>query len=86
MFFDDLSQITKIASHTGTSIFVVPNTTTINIKNAIILTPQEKSVITIDQIRSVIERLNVKQLKDQYVIIRPADKMNEESANAFLNS
>ncbi len=86
MFFDNISQISEIASRTGTSIFVLPNTLTITIKNAIILEPQEKSVITIDQIRGVLARLNVKQSKDQYIIIRPADKMNEEAANAFLKN
>lgn len=86
MFFDDPSQILKIASNTGTSIFVLKNTVDFTIKNAIILEPQEKSVITIDQIRGVLARLNVKQTKDQYIIIRPADKMNEEAANAFLKN
>ena len=86
MFFDDPSKILKIANHIGTSIFVLPNTINFTIKNAIILEPQEKSVITIDQIRSVLARLNVKQTKDQFIIIRPADKMNEEAANAFLKN
>ena len=86
MFFDDPSKILKIANHIGTSIFVLPNTINFTIKNAIILEPQEKSVITIDQIRSVLAKLNVKQTKDQFIIIRPADKMNEEAANAFLKN
>ena len=56
------------------------------IKNAIILTPEEKTVITIEQVRTVLGRLSMKQITDQYVIIRPADAMGDEAANAFLKT
>ena len=86
MFFESPEEILKIASRCGTAIFVVPSDLAVDIKNAIILKPEEKSVITIEQVRQVIQKLSVKQTTDQYIIVRPAELMNEEAANAFLKS
>lgn len=86
MYFDDVSQIPKIAAKTGCSVFVVPETVEVKIPRALILQPEEKSVITIEQVREVTGRLNTRQLKDQFVIVRPADKMGLDSANAFLKN
>ena len=36
--------------------------------------------------REVITRLNLRQLKDQYIIIRPAEALGDEAANAFLKN
>ncbi len=49
--------------------------------------PEEgKTTIAIDQIRSLITKLTLKPQYDRYrvVILNPADKMNNASANAFL--
>lgn len=49
--------------------------------------PEEgKTTIAIDQIRSLITKLNLKPQFERYrvVILNPADKMNNASANAFL--
>lgn len=86
MFFDDVAQISEIASKCGTSIFVIPKDIKVETKNAIILSPEEKSVITIEQVRKLISRLGVKQLKEQFVVIRPAELLQREAANAFLKS
>lgn len=86
MFFDSLDEITLIARKNGTSIFVLPKNTEYKIKNALILEPKEKATITIDQIREIIAKLSVKQLKDQYIIIRPAELMNKEASNALLKN
>ncbi len=86
MFFEKSEDILKLANGCGTAVFVVPKDLEIKIKNAIILEPEEKNVITIEQVRQVIGRLTVKQTVDQYIIVRPAEMMNEESANAFLKS
>ncbi|MBQ3320510.1 hypothetical protein IJG71_00010 [Candidatus Saccharibacteria bacterium] len=86
MFFNSVSEISGIASKTGTSVFVVPKNEKVEIKGAIILQPEEKRAITIEQVRGVIARLGVKQFSDTYVLIRPADMMNEESSNALLKS
>lgn len=86
MFFDSKNDIKSIASKVGTSIFVVPENTNIDIKNSIILRPEEKSVITIEQIRDVLARLNVRQQNDIYIIIQPAEALGTESANAILKN
>ena len=86
MFFDNLNEIPTIAGRTGTAIFILPSSSEFGIKNALTLEPQEKSVITIDQVRDVLSKLSVKQSTDQYIIIRPADKMNDEAANALLKN
>lgn len=86
MFFDKIDEITEIASQCGTALFVVPKSQSVKIKNAIILQPEDKTVITIEQVRGVISRLNVKQHKDQFIIIRPAELLQPEAANALLKS
>ena len=61
MFFNSVDEIQPIASRVGCSVFVLPKLTKFEIKNAIILTPETKSVITIEQVRQVMARLELKQ-------------------------
>ena len=86
MFFNSPEEIEKIASRSGTSVFVVPDDTEVKIKNAIILKPEEKTTITIEQVRNTTAQLNTKQINDQYVIIRPAEKLGLAAGNAFLKN
>ena len=86
MWFDSLDQIPSIAIRGGTSVFVIPNTARIQVPKALILEPEEKSVITIDQVRKLIAKLSLKQTTDQFVIIRPADQLSLDSANALLKN
>ena len=86
MFFNSPEEIQQIATRAGTSIFVVPNNAEIIIKNAFILKPEDKTTITIDQVRDLVARLETKQTKDQYIIIRPAEKLGREASNAFLKN
>ncbi|MBQ3432755.1 hypothetical protein IJG22_00440 [Candidatus Saccharibacteria bacterium] len=86
MFFDDIAQVREIASKCGTAVFVVPDEISIEIPGALVLQPEEKTVITIDQIREMLGRLGLKQNEDLFVVIRPADKMHLAAANAFLKS
>ena len=86
MFFDNIDDVVRIASQCGTSIFVMPKSQSVEIKNAIVLQPEGKTVITIEQVRSVINRLNVKQYNNQFIIIRPAELLQLEAANALLKS
>lgn len=86
MWFNKIEQIAEIATRNGTSVFVVPKDEPVKIKNAVILEPEEKSVITVDQVRKVTASLGLKQQHDRFVIIRPADKMSEVAANAFLKN
>lgn len=86
MFVDNVKQIAEVASKNGTSVFVVPPSIDVEIKNALVLAPEEKSVITIEQVREVLARLAVKQTSDVYVAIRPAEALGEEAANAMLKN
>ena len=86
MFFDTTDEILPIATKSGASIFVLPDVFNYEIKNALIVQPETKTTITIEQIRSVIGNLSTKQITDYYIIIRPADLMNIEAANALLKN
>lgn len=86
MFFDNLRQIPKIAARGGTSIFVVPNEARIEVPQAILLQPEEKSVITIEQVRAATAGLGLKQTGERFVVIRPAEKLGLEAANALLKN
>lgn len=86
MFFDRLGDVRNIAVRSGTSIFVVPDYSKILIDDAIILQPEEKASITIDQVRDVIACVDLKQANDVFVVIRPAEKMSLEAANSFLKN
>ena len=84
MFFDSLDDALSIARKTSAVLFVIPKDMDLKINNAFVLQPEEKSVITIGQIRNMIARLSSKQIRDTFVLIRPADLMNEAATNAFL--
>ena len=86
MFFEDLAEIPKISEKVGCAIFVVPKDTKIEIKNALVLKPEQKVTITIDQVREVLGQLTVKQTNSQFALINPADKLGEEAENAILKS
>lgn len=86
MFFSETHEIQEIASRNGTAIFVVPEDVEVKIPGAIVVQPEEKSVITIEQIREVLGKLTTKQVSDRFILIRPAEKMSEDAANAFLKS
>lgn len=84
MFFETTDEISRIAQNTGTAVFVVPKDKTVELKNAFWLQPEGKSVITIEQVRNIMAKISTKQASDVYVVIRPAEAMGEEAANAFL--
>lgn len=86
VFFDDINQIQSIASKCGTSVFVMPDDIPVEISGALVLEPEEKTVITIEQVRQMTARLGLKQRKDMFVLIRPAEKLQTEAANAFLKN
>lgn len=86
MFFESATDIPKIAKQCNTAIFVMPNNIPVEIKNAIILEPEAKTVITIEQVRKLLPRLTAKQISDLFIVIRPAEALNAEAANALLKS
>ena len=86
MFFDDVDQIYQIARKLGTGVFVVPPDVEVEVPGAIVLKPEDKTVITIEQVREMMGRLSVRQTSDLFVVIRPADKLQLEASNALLKS
>ena len=86
MYFDDAKQIREIAGRTGASLFVVPDDVEVEIPGALILKPEEKTTITIEQMRELVSKLELKQTRDLFVVIRPAEKLGLEASNAFLKT
>lgn len=86
MFFSSVDEIINIAKKVGTTIFVVPRDIEVKIKGALILQPEEKTVITIEQVRNILGRISNRQTKDVFILIRPAELMNDAAANALLKS
>lgn len=86
MFFEDVDEIETIARKCGTAIFVVPDDMDVVIKNAVVLAPEDKTVITIEQVRKVIAGVMTRQTEDRFILIRPAEAMSESAANAFLKN
>lgn len=86
MFFGEVDQIKKIAQAGETSIFVVPRDVEVKMPGALVLQPEEKATISIEQAREMIRTLQTRQLSDTFVIIRPADALSLEAANALLKS
>ena len=86
MFFESPSEIVKIAGRTGCAVFVMPDKARLEIPGALILQPEDKTVVTIEQVRELIVRLAVKQVAEQYAVIRPAETLGEEAANALLKT
>lgn len=86
MFFESADEILKIAKKSNTTIFVLPKDVEVKIPGAIILKPEEKTVITIEQVREMISRLSLRQVSEQFIVIRPAEKLGDDAANAFLKN
>ncbi|MBR3169170.1 hypothetical protein IKF23_01895 [Candidatus Saccharibacteria bacterium] len=86
MFFDQLSDLQKKIERSNTSVVVLPDDVDLVIKDALILKPESRATITIDQIRGALAQLTTKQTSSRFVIIRPADKMGEEAENAILKN
>ena len=85
MFFNSIEEIQPIASRVGCAIFVLPDSHELSIKNAFVLTP-EKTVISIEQVQDMLKFLSAKQTNDRYIIIRPAELLGLEAANALLKN
>lgn len=86
MYFDSAEQIAEIAATSGTSIFVLPDNTPVHLPHAIVVQPEDKPTISIEQVRRATAGLGLRQDHDRFVIIRPADKLSEPAANAFLKN
>ena len=86
MFFEKVGEIVEIARRTGAALFVVPDDIPVEIPGALVVKPEGRTTISIDQMREVTSKLDLKQMRDVFVVIRPAEKMGVEAANAFLKS
>lgn len=87
MFFDDPATIPAIATRVGCTVFVIPNSIDIPIKQAIEVAPNpDKKYISMDQIKELIAHLGTKETSDQFIVIHEAETMNPEAANALLKS
>lgn len=86
MYFEDLTKIPVLSKKTNCVVFVLPSERDIDIPRALVLKPEEKSVITVEQVREILGKVSTKQLTDQFIIIRPAEKLSEVAANAFLKN
>lgn len=86
MFFDSISEVARLASLNGTSVFVLPEPEKVEIPRAIVLQPEEKTLITIEQVRNILSLLSVKQVSEMFILVRPADLLNDEAANALLKA
>lgn len=86
MYFNSVNEVRDIAKKTGCAVFVMPDSFGVEIKNAIAVSPDEKTVITVEQIREVAGLVMARQTSDRYIIIRPAEKLSDVAANAFLKN
>lgn len=86
MFFDNIDEIAKIALKSDSAVFVMPKKIAFSLKKAFVISPETKTSITIEQIRDLMSKISTRQLEDSFVIIRPADLLNEIAANALLKS
>lgn len=89
MFFDELSQISDIATRTSCAVFVVPPDTKPDLKFALTLTPgndKKTNIIGVEELRNFIALTNNKETQERFFIIAPADAMNETAQNAFLKT
>ena len=86
MFFESVDEISEIAGRVSTAIFVVSDGVEFEIKNALVLRPEERATITIEQVREMMSGLLTRQVADRFIVIRPADKLGPDAANALLKS
>ena len=86
MFFDSVAEIPKIAARVGTAIFVLPREEKVEIPGALIIKPEEKTLISIEQLREMSAKVEMRQTRDIYVVIRPAEKMTVAAANSLLKT
>ena len=86
MYFDNLNKIREISLKTNCAVFVLPAELNVSIPRLLVLKPEEKTVITAEQVRDIISDVSKKQLDDLFIMIRPADKLSDVAANAFLKN
>lgn len=89
MFFENTTDIPKIAAHTSCTIFVLPPNMQPKFPHALILEPdtsKKTTTITVEQVREFSAHAQNRETSDRFFIVRPADAMNEAAQNAFLKT
>lgn len=89
MFFEKISELEHIAHQIPCSVFVVPPSTKLKLKNPLCLYPDESkttTVITVEQMRDFLSLTNNCETAERFFVITPADAMNESAQNAFLKT
>lgn len=86
MFFEKIEDIPEIVKKVGCVVLVVPRETEVSLESALVLRPESKTTITIAQVQEMLNTLTTKQLVDRFVLIRPAELLGEEAANAILKA
>lgn len=86
MFFDNLSDISKITMQHDCTIFVLPKDTGVNINGALVLEPTDRATISVEKAREIMSKLTTKQLETQFILIRPAESLSLEAENAILKN
>ena len=88
MFFDDPKKVQGLAEKSGFSIFVLPKTLIPTIKfitkNIVEISPGKNDKISVDAIRDIIDLCKVEQKTPFFIVLREAEKLNEQAENAFL--
>lgn len=85
MFFSDFSDIPRLIKSTHTTIFAIAPDTALDLPHPLEIAPLPgKSTITIDQIRELTKLSQAKQTTERFIIIRHAEQLGPESANALL--
>lgn len=86
MFFEKIDEIPKIAKQVNCAVFAVPKNIEVKIPRALILKPESKTMITIEQVHDLLDTLKTHQNTDRYIIIRPAELLGIEASNAILKN
>jgi DNA polymerase III delta prime subunit len=87
MFLERLELIPEIVRRVGFTIFALPksvNMEEIRVPRAIIIQPNEKNSIAIEEVRNIEGLTRTKQASDLIFIIQNAERFTENAANAFL--
>ena len=91
MYLGDLQQLKKIMARSHFSILVAPRNyglsriiSALPPKNTFIVSPNDKNVIGIDQVRFLQDLCKNKQAARQYYVLTGAEGLTEAAENAFL--
>jgi hypothetical protein len=87
MFLENLEQVPEIVARSGFSIFALPKMVeleAVQVPRAIVVVPNEKNTISIEEIRRLEELTRTKQVNSLVIMVQHADRLSEGAANALL--